>query len=180
MSISDIDFVERAKSGDCSAFDSLVGMHQERVFALAYRILGNADDAADVQQDTFLRAWRFLHKFRGGCLFSTWLYRITVNLCLSRKACKMPDAVPLDEDQTASANAARVDALATSLTVRRALAEVPANHRALIVLREIEGRPFEEIAAILGCSVGSARVRSCKARNLLREKLRTYMEDETL
>lgn len=79
------DLVELAKSGDLAAFDRLVSLHQERVFALACRILGSVEDASDIQQETFIRAWSSLRKFRHDASFSTWLHRITVNLCLSRK-----------------------------------------------------------------------------------------------
>mgnify|MGYP003768735877 CR=1 FL=1 len=78
------NLVELAKAGDVRAFEALVPLHQDRVHALAYRMLGNAEDVADVQQETFVNAWRNLRKFRRESQFSTWLHRITVNLCLSR------------------------------------------------------------------------------------------------
>lgn len=182
MSISDTDLVRDARAGDVMAFDRLVSVHQERVFALAYRILCNAEDAADVQQETFLKAWRFLHSFRGDAGFSTWLHRITVNLCLSRKRRIVPNFVPFDDDiverSIAGNTQACADKVTTAVVVRNAMAELPANHRAVIVLREIEERPFEEIAKILGCSVGSARVRCCKARKLLRDRLEACLKEE--
>ena len=85
MAISDQELVRRAQSGDTNAFDELVARHQERVFSLAYRMLGSPEDAADVQQETFVQAWRNLRKFRQDAAFPTWLHRIAVNLCLSRK-----------------------------------------------------------------------------------------------
>ncbi|MEN6356013.1 MAG: sigma-70 family RNA polymerase sigma factor [Armatimonadota bacterium] len=180
--MSDTDLVKQARAGDGGAFDRLVSIHQERVFALAYRILCNMEDAADVQQETFVRAWRFLHRFRGDAGFSTWLHRITVNLCLSRKRRIVPDFVPFDDDlierSTGGRTQACADRVATAVVVRSAMAELPTNHRALIVLREIEERPFEEIAKILGCSVGSARARSCKARKLLRDRLEACLKEE--
>ncbi|MGB9619636.1 MAG: RNA polymerase sigma factor, partial [Armatimonadota bacterium] len=81
----DRELVSRAQAGDLQAFDALVSIHQARVFALARRTLGNDDDASDVQQETFVRAWRSLRKFRQQAEFGTWLHRITVNLCLSRR-----------------------------------------------------------------------------------------------
>ena len=85
LALSDQDLVKRAREGDLQAFDELVSIHQARVYALARRILASDDDAADVQQETFVRAWRSLKGFRGDAGFATWLHRITVNLCLSRK-----------------------------------------------------------------------------------------------
>src|SRR5450759_5384388 len=85
LGISDTELVARAQSGDLNAFDGLINLHQDRVFALAYRMLGNSEDAADVQQETFIQAWRSLHRFRGDAALSTWLHRIAVNICLSRR-----------------------------------------------------------------------------------------------
>ncbi|MCE5322958.1 sigma-70 family RNA polymerase sigma factor [bacterium] len=182
LSMSETDLVEQARAGDVGAFDRLMSLHQDRVFALAYRILCNMEDAADVQQETFVRAWRFLHKFRGEAGFSTWLHRITVNLCLSKKRRIKPDLVSFDDDLIECSVDIRTytcaDRVATAMVVRNAMAQLPANYMAVIVLREIEERPFEEIARILGCSVGSARVRCCKARKLLRDKLEACLKEE--
>ena len=91
MTISDHELVSRARQGDKQAFDTLVGLHQDRVFALAYRMLGSAEDAADIQQEAFVKAWRSLGKFRGDASFGTWVHRIAVNLCLARKRRKQPE-----------------------------------------------------------------------------------------
>ena len=180
MSGTEQDLVARAIEGSLEAFDELVELHQGRVFALAYRILANREDAADAQQETFVKAWRSLGKFRGDAAFSTWLHRITVNLCLSRKRRK--DWTPMAEftedilSYSAGPSAAAcLERAETSAVVRRVLMAMPANHRALLVLREIEERSFEEIAAVLGCSIESARVRCGKARNVMRERLRPYL-----
>jgi RNA polymerase sigma-70 factor (ECF subfamily) len=173
------NLVELAKDGNSIAFDQLIAQHQERVYALAYRILGNPDDAADIQQETFVRAWQHLRKFRRDAAFSTWLHRITVNLCLSMKRRK--DYAPheqWDEDiHTPDSGAACPERTEEVIALRRVLAAMPGHHRVLIVLRDMEERTFEEIADILGCSVISARTRLCKARALLRERMRPYLED---
>lgn len=182
MSVSERELVRLAQQGDVEAFDRLVGMHQERVHALAYRILGDCDDAADVQQETFLRAWRGLKKFRLDAEFGTWLHRITVNLCISRKR-RRDRTVQLDEAverrlisggsmNTCLERSEIADAL------RNVLGMMPGHYRALIVLRDVEERSFEEISEILGCSVESARVRLCKARKVLRERMRPYLAEE--
>ena len=173
------NLVELAKDGNSIAFDQLIAQHQGRVYALAYRILGNPDDAADVQQETFVRAWQHLRKFRQDASFSTWLHRITVNLCLSMKRRK-DYAVHEQWDEnvhTPDSGTACPEQTEAVIALRTVLAAMPGHHRVLIVLRDMEERPFEEIADILGCSVVSARTRLCKARSLLRERMRPYLED---
>jgi RNA polymerase sigma-70 factor (ECF subfamily) len=165
------------------AFDELVSAHQARVYALAYRIMGNPEDASDVQQETFVRAWRSLGKFRKDAEFSTWLHRITVNLCISMKRRKdYQSTEPLCEDRLSasvdSGGIACLEKTDVATTVRKVMAALPAHYRALLVLREVEGRCFEEVARILGCSEQSARSRACKARKLLRERIRPYLEEE--
>lgn len=185
MSNSDAELVARAQAGNLDAFDELVSIHQSRVYALARRILGNDDDAADAAQETFVRAWRSLRKFRRDSELATWLHRITVNLCISRKRRREPVLVPFDEDiallrREAPAEPGPVQCLEraeTALMLRQVIAAIPAHYRVLLVLREIEDRPFEEIARILGCSEQSARTRAFRARRMLRERMRPYLED---
>jgi len=176
------NLVGPATRGDVRAFDALVSLHQDRVFALAYRMLGDSEDAADVQQETFLQAWRNLRKFRGEAEFSTWLHRITVNLCLSRKRRKVIVSEPLDDHVLVRSPdpgpVACLERTETIATVRRVLDAMPAHYRVLIVLRDMEGRSYEETACVLGCSVESVRTRLHKARKLLREKMRPYIEEE--
>ena len=176
------NLVRLATKGDVRAFDALVSLHQDRVYALAYRMLGDAEDAADVQQETFLQAWRNLRKFRGEAEFSTWLHRITVNLCLSRKRRNEIASEPLDDHalvySTEPGPVACLERTETIATVRRVLDAMPAHYRLLIVLRDMEGRSYEETAGILRCSIESVRTRLHKARKLLREKMRPYIEEE--
>lgn len=171
-----------AQSGDTGAFDALVALYQDRIFALAYRMLGDTEDASDVQQETFVRAWRSLRKFRADSAFSTWLHKIAMNLCLSRKQRKRAyDTIPFDEDMPSSqGSVACIEKTQVKTDVQKIIAGLPAHYRALIVLREIEGRSFEEIAQILGCSAASARTRTSKARAILRERLWPYLTEEDL
>ena len=172
--------LESAKNGDIEAFDDLIARHQEHVFRLAYRMLSNYEDASDVQQETFIRAWQSLKRFRQDAAFSTWLHRITMNLCLSRKRIKIVEEPLFDEElcSTSSSPTACLERNETVIQVRKVLAGIPAHHRALIVLRDIEERPFDEIAQILECSIESARMRICKSRRLLRERLKPFMTEE--
>ena len=165
------------------AFDELVGLHQERVYALAYRILGNAEDASDVQQETFISAWKSIRRFRGESSFITWLHKITVNICLSRKRRKQPIALePYIEENltgTASNGVACFESTETSIAVRKVLAAMPVHYRVLVVLKDIEGRSFEEIAEILKCSVSGARTRASRARQILRDRMQSYLAEGT-
>lgn len=184
MGISETELVARAQSGDLSAFDGLINLHQDRVFALAYRMLGNSEDASDAQQETFIQAWKHLHRFRGDAALSTWLHRITINVCLSRK--RRPQPVQLEpavEEKLSlanqSASTACLVSAETALMVRKVIDGLPPHYRAIVVLREIEERSFEEVAQVLGCSPASARTRASKARKLLRERLQPYLSEET-
>lgn len=179
---SEQDLVARAQSGSVEAFDELMALHQARVYALARRMLGDRDDAADVQQETFVKAWRSLRGFRGDAEFSTWLHRIAVNLCLARKRRR---EVAVDgefiEDRVGEAGESPVACMQraeTAARFRQVLTGMPAHYRALIVLRVIEGRSYEEIAQLLRCSVESARSRAYQARNMLRERMRPFLAEE--
>lgn len=187
MTPSENELVALARAGDTQAFDELVALHQERVFALAYRITGNRDDAADAQQETFVRAWRSLGRYRGDAALSTWLHRITVNVCLSRRGRSRPFETYEELRLEQSAASGDVDPVADCVTradtasvIRKVLGGMPAHYRVLLALREIEGRPFDEIARILGCSVESARVRASKARRMLRERLEPLVREDEL
>jgi RNA polymerase sigma-70 factor, ECF subfamily len=183
LGISDEELVSSARSGKVGAFDELMSRHQERVFALAYRILGNAEDAADVQQEAFVRAWTNLATFRGDSAFATWIHRITVNLCISRKRRKSA-AVPaaeLDENQLyefGSHGGDCQDTAVTALAVRQLLSTIPPNQRTLLVLRDIEGRSISEIAELLGGSAGAVRKHLWRARKLFREVARPLFEED--
>jgi RNA polymerase sigma-70 factor (ECF subfamily) len=182
LGISDEELVSGARSGKVGAFDELMSRHQERVFALAYRIMGNAEDAADVQQEAFVRAWTSLPRFRGDSAFATWIHRITVNLCLSRKRRKSSSMAveELDENQSYKSGSQGdcQDSAVDALAVRQLLSTIPPNQRTLLVLRDIEGRSISEIAEVLGGSAGSIRKNLWRARKLFREKARPMFEED--
>jgi RNA polymerase sigma-70 factor (ECF subfamily) len=183
LGISDEELVSVARAGKVGAFDELMSRHQEKVFALAYRIMGNAEDAADVQQEAFVRAWGSLSRFRGESAFGTWIHRITVNLCLSRKRRKSA-AVPaegLDEDQLYQFGSHGVDcqdSAVDALAVRQLLSTIPPNQRTLLILRDVEGRSIDEIAQIVGGSAGAIRKNLWRARKLFREKAKPLFEEQ--
>jgi RNA polymerase sigma-70 factor, ECF subfamily len=183
LAIPDEELVSQARSGSVTAFDELVSRHQERVFALAYRMLGDAEDAADVQQETFLRAWTSLGRFRGDAAFTTWLHRITVNSCLSRRRRSNPrtSAESLDECRAYTYSGSGVtcqERVLNRVMIREVLASIPANQRTLLVLKEVEERSIEEIAQITGSSVSTVRKQLWRARKLFRKRLREYVSED--
>jgi len=173
--------VSAAQAGNVAAFDELVSRHQERVFALAYHIIGNAEDAADAQQEVFVRAWAKLHAFRGQSAFATWLHRITVNACISRMRRRRPVCSP-ERDESPAREADQRDCqdrLVDAVVVRQLLATIPANHRVILVLREVEGMSIEEIAQVTDSSVEAVRKQLWRVRKLFGERLRQHLTEDT-
>jgi RNA polymerase sigma-70 factor (ECF subfamily) len=155
---------QAAASGEREAFDALVERHRRTVYQLCYRFVGNHEDASDLAQDVFIRAYRGLASFRGHSAFSTWLYRIGVNVCLNRVAAKTPrldrmeplDAAPR-ADRTADDPDAALLRQERAARVRAAIAKLPPKQRATLVLRVYHELPHERIAEILGGSVGASK-----------------------
>ena len=172
------ELVAKAKDGDRAAFDQLVRLTHAGVYTLAYRLTGNEDDARDVAQETYLRAYRAIKRFRGDSRFSTWLYRITAN-CAStlivRRTKNSHDELSLDEPLADHRHEIDPEGMAESGFVRdrltAALAELPPRLRAVVVLRDVYDLPHEAIAAELGISQEAAKVRLHRARRKLRERL---------
>ncbi|MEN6355844.1 MAG: sigma-70 family RNA polymerase sigma factor [Armatimonadota bacterium] len=184
MPVSERDLTARAQNGDVAAFDELVSRHQDRVFTLAYHILGDAEDAADVQQDAFLLAWKNLRSFRGQASFGTWLHKITVNCCMSVKRKKTAYVYheELDEDEPiCSGQTATVcqDTLINAITVRQLLADLPERARIALLLREVDGMSIDEIADVMGASYRAVVQQLWRARKLFRERFRQYFTEDT-
>jgi len=170
--------LEAARRGDRGAFDELVRRTYRETYRLALRLTADEEDARDVVQDAYLRAYRGLRKFRGDARFTTWLYRITANCAANhtgRRARHRHD--PLDErepleDLQPSANPERSAELgALRRDLDRAIAELPPRLRAVVVLRDVYDLPHEAIAAELGISESAAKVRLHRARLRLRDRL---------
>lgn len=159
--IDDAGLVERCLDGDASAFDVLVERHRRQVYQVCYRFVGNHEDASDLAQDAFLRAYRALHTFKGHSAFGTWLYRVAVNVCLNRVSAKPPVTEPIErrEHQDVAGDAPDRDVLRReqAATVRAAIARLPKKQRATMILRMYHELPHEQIAAILGSSVGAVK-----------------------
>jgi RNA polymerase sigma-70 factor (ECF subfamily) len=172
------DLVTAAMAGDRAAFDELVRATYADAYTLAFRLTGNEEDARDVVQDAYLRAYKGLKKFRGDASFSTWLYRITANCASSHLAKRsrdrhddLDDEHGLIDERPEVDPELRADASAERQRLADALQALPPDMRAVVVLRDVYDLPHEAIAAELGISEGAAKVRLHRARKKLRERL---------
>jgi RNA polymerase sigma-70 factor (ECF subfamily) len=196
---ADNDLITRCVAGDLDAFDVLVERHQNRTFNLCYWTLGNREEAADAAQDAFVRAFRGLKNFRGDSVFSTWLHRIAVNVCLDviqkrRRApllysdiaaCNADDepmsdieSRAVEDGSTPGANEPGEAAFKKEkrAAVRAALARLSDHYRVVLVLFDIEGHSYEEIAGALDLPLGTVKSRLNRARAQLREELQGARE----
>lgn len=168
--------VAEARAGDRNAFDALVRRTWSGTYALAFRLTGDAEDARDVCQEAYLRAYRGLRRFRGDARFTTWLYRITAN-CASTQLGRrrrhrheeLDDDVELDDLSPSVDPVGRSESASLRDAVQKALAALPPKLRAVVVLRDIYDLSHEVIAAELGISVSAAKVRLHRARHRLRD-----------
>jgi len=171
----DGDLVRAAAGGDRAAFEELVARHQRNVYRLCYRFVPNHEDASELAQDAFVRAYRSLGKFQGQAQFSTWLHRITVNVCLNRLALKTPKPAPLKNvESTPGRDEGADEAMLRgerASRVRAAIARLPEKQRATLILRVYHDLSHEEIARTLGSSVGAAKTNLFHALGNLRKLL---------
>jgi RNA polymerase sigma-70 factor (ECF subfamily) len=153
--------VEAFLTGRREAFDVIVRRHRRNMSQLCYRFLGNHEDASDATQDAFVRAFKGLARFKNESALGTWLYRVGVNTCLNRVAVRRPEMEPVDAveraDVTASNPLQEIVRGETTRRVRRAIRKLPPKQRATLILRVYQELPHEEIARILGGSVGAAK-----------------------
>jgi RNA polymerase sigma-70 factor (ECF subfamily) len=172
----DAPLVARASRGDRWAFEQLVERHQHRLFTLAARTLGSQDEAADAVQEALIRAWLGLPRFRGGSLFSTWLYRICLNAAHDQRLKRRTE--PLDEVREP---ADPQDAFVTSELsgdLQRALTELDEDYRVAVVLFDILGCSYSEIAAMTDVPEGTVKSRIFRGRSQLAERLGTSAGEE--
>ncbi len=167
-------------NGDVNAFETLVKEYEKNVYNLALRMTGNSEDAADMSQEAFIKAYNSLSSFRGDSKFSVWLYRIVSNVCLDylRSRTRKPtvslstenddgDDVELDIADETQSPELLLDRSLTRDAVRRGLASLPPDHREILLLREIQGLSYEEIAAALDLEAGTVKSRIFRARKKL-------------
>jgi RNA polymerase sigma-70 factor (ECF subfamily) len=179
--------VEQCRRGDPHAFARLVALHEGMVFNLAARLLGETEEARDVAQEVFLQVFRTLGRFEGRSTLKTWIYRIVVNQCRNRqrwwrrrrkeRSCPIDALTPADEARLAEAGdrmegpEQRLERRERARTVQAALARLSFEHRAVLLLREVEGLSCEEIAGTLSLPEGTVKSRLSRAREALRRAL---------
>ena len=167
--------VEACLANRSGAFDLIVERHRRTVYQLCYRFVGNHEDASDLSQDVFLRAFRGLKSFRGHASLSTWLYRIGVNVCLNRVSVKALPSEPIEErqfvDTRAESPADRLLQEERGARVREAIAQLPPKQRATLILRMYHDMSHQEIADVLGSSVGAVKANFFHAMGNLKKLL---------
>jgi RNA polymerase sigma-70 factor (ECF subfamily) len=178
--LADLDepqLVAACLAGRPGAFDLVVERHRRVVYQLCYRFAGNHEDASDLSQDVFLRAYRGLRNFRGGASLATWLYRIGVNVCLNKAAVRKPITEDIDArphvDTARESQVDRVLREERGVRVRAAIAQLPPKQRATLVLRMYQELSHEQIAAVLGSSVGAVKANFFHALGNLKKILGT-------
>jgi RNA polymerase sigma-70 factor, ECF subfamily len=182
MASTDEELVARSRGGDLDSFNQLVLRWERPIYALAYRVIGREEDARDVAQETFLRAFRALGGFKGQAKFSSWLYRITLNLCRDwirreRRApmAQAPEGVDIIELAAETEPAEPIEELVArrqlGRAVARAMATLPEEQRTAIVLKEYHGLTFQEIADLLDCPLSTVKTRMYQGLAVLRREL---------
>ncbi|WP_342113585.1 RNA polymerase sigma factor RpoE [Pseudoduganella sp. OTU4001] len=180
----DRELVERARAGERAAFDLLVARYQRRLLRLVLRLLRDPAEAEDVVQETFLKAYRALPRFRGEAAFFTWLYRIAVNgarnAILRRRQRSGPQGIAPSQAPAQPPEIGTPESMLLSKQVMQAidaaLEALPLELRTAIVLREIEGLSYEEIAQIMECPMGTVRSRLFRARESIARRLRPLLD----
>lgn len=195
MSQNEQLLLEKAKDGDVAAFEELIEAYQKKIFNLAFRIIGNYDDAADMAQEALIRIFRSIANFKEQSSFSTWIYRITTNVCLDEiRKKKSKRAISLDEEIHAEdgdmkrqimSDDPQPDEIAEREELRSvvnsAINSLPEDQRLVISLRDIQGLSYDEISEVLDCPGGTVKSRINRARqalkNVLASKRELYNED---
>lgn len=200
MATPDDALIRRCRAGEEAAFEEMVAAYHRRVWSIAYQMSGDPDDADDITQEAFVRVYRSIGRFREESSFSTWLYRITMNLCTDFLRRRRRHGEPLSLDQVEAEGRAETrqspiaagsvagthnpsgnplrEAETAELRSRltEAVLSLPEYYRAVVVLRDIEGLSYREIASVLGCPEGTVMSRLFYAKRALRERLRGYVE----
>jgi len=179
--MSEAEAIERAQKGDAEAFEALYSLHKRRVYSLCLRMTGNPTDAEDLAQEAFLQLFRKIATFRGESAFSTWLHRMTVNVVLMQLRKKSLPVVSLEETMDGEEDSPKRDVGAEDLRLsgaidrvelNRAVENLPPGYRSVFVLHDVEGFEHNEIANMVGCSIGNSKSQLHKARMKLRDLLK--------
>lgn len=190
MECDEATLIAKSQQGDVEAFGELVSIYEKQVYTVAYRFMGNPEDASDLTQEAFVRAFRAISRFRGEASFKTWIYHIVANVCRDElRKRKKQAVVSLDapivtddgyiarEQEDWSLAPERVyDSIELQETIQQLLNQLIPEYRQVLVLREIQGFTYEEIANILECSLGTVKSRINRARKALRDLIAANKE----
>ncbi len=185
MKHSEAELIQRSQQGDLDAFEQLILIYEKRVYTIAYKYMGNHEDAGDMAQEALIKAYRSMHMFRGEAAFGTWLGKITANRCLDElRRRKHVQFTSLDETlelEEGSVSKEIESPMATpeehsiqqetTRYMQQLIGELKEEYRAVVILRELEGYSYEEIAEMLSCSLGTVKSRISRARNYLKERI---------
>lgn len=190
--MSDLEklLIKKSQSGDVESFELLISSYDKRAYNIAYRIMGNEEDAKDMAQEALLRVFRSLKDFKGQAAFSTWLYRIVTNVCLDElRRRKNEKYVSIDSTIYTDSGEMHMELCSDKETpesvyevveqrelIKNAIRELNEDYRSVIVLRDIQGFSYGEISEILNCSLGTVKSRISRGRTMLRNKLKASME----
>jgi RNA polymerase sigma-70 factor (ECF subfamily) len=193
VDVSELELVRRCQAGQSEAFDELVIRYRTRVFAMIYNMVHNEQDAWDLAQESFIKAWKSINRFRRHSSFYTWIYRIVMNVTIDwlRKkhirgaGAEFDDTVQMKEIDPASRTVPKADPLPHErlehreirARIEKAIKQLSPEHRAVILMKEIEGMQYHEIAETLGCSIGTVMSRLFYARKKLQHLLRDVYEN---
>jgi RNA polymerase sigma-70 factor (ECF subfamily) len=190
--VSEVDLVKRCQAGNSEAFDELVTRYRTRVFGMIYNMVHSEQDAWDLAQDSFVKAWKSIGRFRGQSSFYTWIYRIVMNVTIDwlrkkqvKSGTEFDDSIQLKEVEPGSRTVPQAEALPSEHMeqteirgeIDKAIAQLSPEHRAVILMKEIEGMQYHEIAEALGCSIGTVMSRLFYARKKLQNLLKDYYEN---
>jgi len=194
VATDDLTLVKRVRSGDQRAFRTLVERYQRKIYSVALGMLKDKEEAMDVSQEAFVKVYKYLDHFKGDASFYTWLYRITVNICIDvmrRRGSGRHEHVEFDETVAANLDEANIGALGSRLgtnpqkaalrkelavKIQEALQEVPEKHRAILLLREVEGMSYEDLSRTLEIPKGTVMSRLFHARAKVQKILSEYLE----
>ncbi len=189
VALTEADAIRLAQAGNAAAFEFLYQLHGRRVYALCLRMVGNPADAEDLMQEAFLQLFRKIGTFRGESAFSTWLHRMTVNVVLMRLRKKSlptdsleetlePDAESSGPKRDVGAPDLRLSGAVDRVNLERSIEKLPPGYRTVFVLHDVQGYEHNEIADIMGCSVGNSKSQLHKARTRLRELLQEEIRQQ--